>query len=62
MFSVNCPEHDAMVLLGTRSIEDLQVTTSGIHLVYRCTCGHQGRLHTGRHHTQSESVADETER
>ena len=48
MFSVHCPSHDAMVLLGTRSIEDLQVTTNGIHVRYRCTCGHRGSWNTGR--------------
>lgn len=60
MFTVHCPDHDTMVLLGTRSIEDLHVTTNGIHLMYRCSCGHRGTWQTGRLHTRNDSALDET--
>jgi hypothetical protein len=48
MFDVYCPRHQARVLLGSRSIETLTNTRTGVVLHWRCRCGERGVLHTRR--------------
>lgn len=48
MFSVDCPKHGTKVLLGHRSIVALRNTAAGIEVHWRCPCGGEGHLLTGR--------------
>jgi hypothetical protein len=42
MFTVHCPHHGALVLLGPDQIEDLVNTPCGIELHWVCWCGEHG--------------------
>ncbi|HEV3402081.1 MAG TPA: hypothetical protein VG078_09705 [Acidimicrobiales bacterium] len=42
MLIIDCPRHDARVLLGLDSIEALVSTPGGIEVHWRCTCGERG--------------------
>jgi hypothetical protein len=62
MFAIYCPTHQSRVLLGTRSIEALVNTDEGVVVHWRCRCGTQGALLTGRprafvDHAMSASAA-----
>jgi hypothetical protein len=44
MFSVRCPRHGREVLLGPADILSLDpASDGGFTIVYRCTCGYEGR-------------------
>jgi hypothetical protein len=58
MFSVYCPRHQSPVLLGSRSVTALVNTPDGIVVEWRCRCGAEGSLLTGRHARPHPSVAD----
>jgi hypothetical protein len=47
MFTVECPRHQARVLLGAHSIEGLANTGRGVVLSWRCHCGTRGTMVTG---------------
>lgn len=42
MFSVHCEGHGSRVILGNRSITDIDNTDRGIELHWRCHCGAEG--------------------
>ncbi|HEX2023082.1 MAG TPA: hypothetical protein VHF00_00115 [Acidimicrobiales bacterium] len=42
MLIIECPRHDARVLLGLDSIEALVSTPEGTEVHWRCTCGERG--------------------
>lgn len=42
MFSVFCEGHRSRVILGNRSITQLDNTDHGIELHWRCTCATEG--------------------
>ena len=42
MLIIDCPRHDARVLLGLDSIEALVSTPDGIEVHWRCSCGERG--------------------
>lgn len=44
MFTVHCPGHDAVVLLGSRSIDALVTTPAGVEVHWHCRCGSTGVL------------------
>lgn len=48
MFAAHCPNHDGVVLMGYRSIEEVRNTSAGIAVDYRCSCGYRGTWHNGR--------------
>lgn len=48
MFSVECPQHGTMILLGISDIDLIENTARGIRVHYTCTCGHHGVWLTGR--------------
>jgi hypothetical protein len=49
VFTVDCPNHGARVLLGPRRVRTLTNLEDGdVELVWRCYCGATGRLRTGR--------------
>ena len=47
MFSIQCPRHQARVLLGLDAITALVPTPEGIEVHWRCTCGQTGVWLTG---------------
>ena len=48
MFSVDCPQHGANVLLGLSDIRQIENTNAGIRVHYTCSCGHRGVWLTGK--------------
>jgi len=42
MFTVHCPQHGALVLLGPDQITGLVSTPCGIELHWECWCGERG--------------------
>ena len=48
MFSVDCPQHGATVLLGLSDITQIENTDGAIRVHYTCTCGHRGVWLTGK--------------
>jgi hypothetical protein len=46
-FAVDCPRHNARVLLFTRDVTEVRTTPGGIEVHYRCFCGHGGVWLTG---------------
>ena len=48
MFTAHCPTHGTEVLLFARNITGLVNTADGIVVSWRCTCGTEGTLLTGR--------------
>ena len=47
MFSVDCPRHDARVLLGPEAILAVIPGPDGLELHWQCTCGQTGVWLTG---------------
>lgn len=45
MFSVRCPRHERVVLLGPSDILSVgpPLPEGGLAIGYRCTCGYEGR-------------------
>jgi hypothetical protein len=48
MFDAYCHRHGARVLLGERRITALRNDATGIHIRFRCWCGEEGEVVTGR--------------
>jgi hypothetical protein len=48
MFEVHCPCHQARVLLTNSAIRRIENTDHGVLVHWRCWCGHEGTLRTGR--------------
>ena len=48
MFSAHCPNHGTEVLLSSRNITGMVDTAEGIVVSWRCSCGGEGALLTGR--------------
>lgn len=48
VFDVYCPTHDSRMLLGPRSIVQLDNTSDGIVIGWRCSCGAIGTELLGR--------------
>ena len=57
MFLVQCPTHDAQVLLGPRMIEHLENVDNGVHVHWRCYCGTRGVLAVVDHVEVDAAVA-----
>jgi hypothetical protein len=48
MFDIFCPVEKLRVLLSASDILRIERTDKGIEIHYRCPCGHEGTLQTGR--------------
>lgn len=48
MFTVECPNHGARVLIWPSGVDAVRNTSRGIEVSYHCTCGHRGVWVTGR--------------
>ena len=48
MFTAHCPTHGTEVLLFARNITAIRNTADGIVVSWRCSCGSEGQLLTGR--------------
>ena len=55
MYAVYCPTHESQVLLGSRSIMQIENTAHGIDLHWQCHCGTRGVEHLGE---RSASAVD----
>ena len=58
MFTVYCPRHRSPVLLGARSVTSVVNTPDGIVVEWRCRCGAEGSVLTGRPARRHPTVAD----
>ena len=57
MFAIDCPRHQAKVLLGPRAVEQLVNTEDGVALRWRCHCGATGVETFGRAETTAARPA-----
>lgn len=48
MFDIFCPVEKLRVLLSAGDILRIERTDKGIEIHYRCPCGHEGMVQTGR--------------
>lgn len=48
MFTVDCPVHEAPVLIWPSGVDAVTNRDGRILVAYHCTCGHRGVLVTGR--------------
>jgi hypothetical protein len=48
MFDAFCHRHGHRVLLGERRIISVRNDDTGIHVHFRCWCGEEGEVRTGR--------------
>ncbi len=48
MFDVFCEEEKIRVLLSSQNILSINKTSSGLEIIYRCSCGHQGVWRAGQ--------------
>jgi hypothetical protein len=51
MFDAYCRQHGCRVLLGERRITAIRNDATGIHVHFRCWCGEEGEVRTGRART-----------
>jgi hypothetical protein len=57
MFAIDCPRHQARVLLGPRAVEQLVNTEGGVELHWRCHCGATGVETLGTTRSAAPSAA-----
>jgi hypothetical protein len=53
MISIDCPRHDARVLVGASRIRSFHNTPYGIYLSVDCYCGQRVAIATGRNRPTS---------
>jgi hypothetical protein len=58
MFEVHCPRHQTRVLLANSAIRRITNTDAGLVVRWRCWCGHEGTLHTGRRARFEQPIPD----
>jgi hypothetical protein len=53
MFAIQCPRHDARVLLPASRIRAVTNVGTGIRVSWECWCGYRGVTLQGRNHARS---------